>query len=374
MQNELTVLAPGRVNLLGEHIDYNDGMVLPVAIDRSVRLSFKPLAEPQVFLHAEDFDAHVIFDFDSINEKNDIFGKKLPAWAIYPAGVAWALHQNGLGLPGMAGNYSSNIPIGAGLSSSAAVEVAFAFAWQTLGNWSMDRMTLARICQQAEIHYVGVNSGLMDQFASSHGVAGHALVFDTRNQEWYPVPLPDSISIVIADSGVRRSLTNSAYNERHAACQQALAILRQVFPGILALRDVTPGQLYDHKDLLPGNLYKRAQHVVEECARVEKAVLLLNKADIAGFGELMYAGHRSLRDLYEVSCPELDRLVEIAGSLPGCLGARLTGAGFGGCTVNLVEETAASSFTERLKEKYAQATGGQAQVYTCKASEGVHLT
>ena len=373
MGAEQTVIAPGRVNLLGEHVDYNAGPVLPAAIDRAVRLKFSPRAGTQMHLVALDLKAETRFDLDSLGRKKDIYGRPLPAWALYPAGVAWALQQHGLEVRGLEGIYTSDVPIGAGLSSSAAVEVAFACAWQALGGWKIDPMCLAQDCQQAEVQYVGLNSGLMDQFASVHGVAGHALYFDTRSLAWKPIPLPAGTALVIADSGVRRSLAGSAYNERHAACEQAVTLLRQALPAIQALRDVSPAQLTAYAQLLPEVVYKRARHVVEECERVDQAVVLLEQGQAQAFGRLMFAGHASLRDLYEVSCPELDRLVEIAGSLPGCLGARLTGAGFGGCTVNLVEEGQALSFVEELKEVYAQKTGRMSQVYLCKASQGAHI-
>ena len=373
MVGKLLAVAPGRVNLLGEHVDYNDGPVLPAAIDQAVRLSFEPLPEPLVHLVAPDLGGEVTFPLDALQTRMDTGGQPLPGWALYPAGVAWVFQQQGLTVQGLDGIYSSDIPIGAGLSSSAAVEVAFAVAWQHLGGWKIDRMRLAQLCQQAEVKYVGVNSGLMDQFASAHGVAGHALYFDTRSLFWKPIPLPNGTAIVIADSGVRRSLTNSAYNERHAACEQAVALLRQSLPTIQALRDVTPGQLSENAHLLPPIIYKRARHVVEECARVDQAVHLLEAGDALHFGELMVAAHASLRDLYEVSCPELDQLVEIAASLEGCLGARLTGAGFGGCTVNLVQEQNAPAFVARLQRGYQQITGQQVQVYVSQASQGAHL-
>ena len=300
---EHTVIAPGRVNLLGEHVDYNDGPVLPIAIDRAVHLTFKPSSEPQAHLRAMDLKAEETFNLavEALEAKVDIHGRRLPSWAIYPAGVARVLQKHGLAVSGLDGSYTSDVPIGAGLSSSAAVEVAFAAAWQVLGGWELDRMSLARFCQQAEVEYVGVNSGLMDQFASVHGVAGHALYFDTRSLQWHPIPLPIGTSIVIADSGVRRSLTNSAYNERHAACKQAVTLLRQTLPTIRALRDVTPSELTAYTQLLPEVIYKRARHVVEECARVDQAVELLKAGRSQAFGQLMFAGHASLRDLYEVS-------------------------------------------------------------------------
>jgi galactokinase len=368
-----TIIAPGRVNLLGEHVDYNDGPVLPAAIDRTVRLTFKGMNGVEVHLDAVDLKAEVTFSLNSLDKRVDIHNKPLPQWAYYPAGVAWAFQQHGLNTQGMVGTFTSDIPIGAGLSSSAAVEVAFALAWQTLGGWVIDRMNLAQYCLQAEVEYIGLNCGLMDQFASAHGIAGHALYFDTRSLEWQPIPLPANTLIVIADTGLRRSLTNSAYNERHAACQQAVSLLKPAMPGIRALRDVSLQELVLNAPLLPETIYKRARHVVEECDRVNQAVQLLQRGDVSSFGHLMYAGHASLRDLYQVSCPELDQLVEIASTIPGCLGARLTGAGFGGCTVNLVQESQALNFISKLTQGYFQASGTHAQIYSCKLSQGAHL-
>jgi galactokinase len=269
--------------------------------------------------------------------------------------------------------YTSNVPIGSGLSSSAAVEVGFAVLWQALDGWSVERMTLAQLCQRAENDYVGLACGLMDQFASTHGVEGHALYFDTRSLEWQPVPLPVGSALVVADSGVRRSLATSAYNERRSSCEEAVKILRQFMPGIHSLRDVLPTEFAAYSDQLPPIVRKRAEHVVKEIARVQTALTALHRSDSRTFGALMFAGHASLRDLYEVSIPELDALVNIARDLPGCLGARLTGAGFGGCTVNLIEESKAKEFIAGLQAGYQQATGRLAQVYLCRASQGATI-
>ena len=366
-------VAPGRVNLLGEHVDYNDGPVLPAAIDRSVQLAFTPRSDRRVRLRALDLGEEASFFLDGLEDKTDTDGQPLPAWALYPAGVAWALQGAGYTVAGMEGAFTSDIPIGAGLSSSAALELAFAVAWRELGGWQASPMELALLCQRAENRYVGVNCGLMDQFASAHGVEGHALYFDTRTLEWRPIPLPKGTVIIIADSGVRRSLSSSAYNERRNACEQAVKLLRRNLPAIRALRDVTPEQFEALASTLPEVVRKRARHVVEECARVERAVVCLQAGDVAAFGQLMFAGHASLRDLYEVSTPELDALVEIAGGLPGCHGARLTGAGFGGCTVNLVAEELAENFIGKLKAGYREATGREAQVYLCRASRAAHV-
>ncbi|HEX9019557.1 MAG TPA: galactokinase [Anaerolineaceae bacterium] len=367
------VTAPGRVNLLGEHVDYNDGFVLPAAIDRDVTIAANPRADRSVHLTALDLNQTTDFDLDHLDEKRDLNGAQLPGWALYAAGVAWVLQKRGFTTQGVDAWFTSNVPIGAGLSSSAAVEVAFATLWRAMGGWQCDQMTLAQMCQQAENQYVGVNCGLMDQFASAHGVAGHALYLDTRSLDWRPVQMPAGVAIVIADSKVRRSLANSAYNERRASCEEAVRLLKPDLPGIRALRDVTPEQFHQLAGKLPMIVRMRAQHVVEECARVETAIKMLEAGDAAGFGQLMYAGHASLRDLYEVSCPELNVLVDTARTLPGCLGARLTGAGFGGCTVNLVEENMATSFIEALKAQYLQATGKHADVYLCHASQGPQI-
>ncbi len=363
--------APGRVNLLGEHIDYNAGAVLPAAIDRAVRLAADPRHDRLVRLHALDLHQEATFSLDELEARRDIDGQPLPAWALYPAGVAWVLQQHGLAVSGMEGAYTSDVPIGAGLSSSAAVEVAFAALWQALGGWEADKMRLALLSQEAENKYVGVNCGLMDQFASAHGIEGHAVYFDTRDLTWRAVPLPAGSVIVIANSGVKRSLAASAYNQRRAACEQAVSLLKAALPTIRSLRDVSTEDFARNAHLLPEEVRKRARHVVTECARVDDAMRLLAAGDAAGFGRLMYAGHASLRDDYEVSCPELDLLVDTARRLPGCWGARLTGAGFGGCTVNLVQEQHAGEFIEGLKTGYKQGCGRSAEVYLCRASRGV---
>lgn len=369
----LLVRAPGRVNLLGEHVDYNDGPVLPAAIDRAVFLAATSTSNEIITLYAKDFDDQVSFSLQSLEAKCDIHNKPLPKWAYYPAGVAWSLKKAGLEVSGLQAAYSSDIPIGSGLSSSAAVEVAFAVAWSACGGWDGDKMKMARLCQQAENGYVGVASGLMDQFASLHGVEDHTLYFDTRSLVWEALPLPPSTALVIADTGIRRNLADSGYNERRRSCERAVKILQTHLPEIGSLRDVSPVELAALSEFLPVPVRQRAEHVVKEIARVETAVIALRRSDKRTFGALMFAGHASLRDLYEVSCPELDILVEIAHPLPGCLGARMTGAGFGGCTVNLVEETETQNFIKSLRTAYQEEVGHTPQIYLCKASEGARL-
>ena len=362
--------APGRVNLLGEHVDYNGGIVLPAAIDRAVSIAAAPTGDDLITLRALDLYQQVSFRIGDLEQRVDVQGSPLPHWALYPAGVAWSLRQAGYAVSGMEAVYTSDVPIGAGLSSSAAVEVCFGTVWRALGGWQMECMELARLCQRAENQYVGVNCGLMDQFASACAVEGHALYFDTRSLDYHPVSLPPGTAIIIADSGIRRSLANSAYNERRAACEQAVELLRKYLPEISSLRDVTTVEFAAYSEYLPPLICKRAEHVVKEIHRVEMAVNALRGADAKLFGGLMFAGHASLRDLYEVSVPELDILVETARNLPGIYGARLTGAGFGGCTVNLVAEAQAEAFIAGLMQGYEEKTGRQAQVYWCHASAG----
>jgi galactokinase len=368
-----TARSPGRVNLLGEHVDYNDGIVLPVAIDRSVQFTAAPTTDETIHLYAADLAESTAFHLSQLADRVDLDGQPLPGWSHYPAGVAWALRDAGLKVTGMRAVYNSDIPIGSGLSSSAAVEIGFAVLFREFGGWRVNPLDLAQLCQRAENEYVGVSCGLMDQFASVCGVAGHALFLDTCSLEWGKVPLPHDTAIVIADSGVRRSLASSAYNERRASCEQAVALLREYLPAITSLRDVSTTEFAAFGHYLPETVRMRAEHVVKEIARVESALNALRRADQRAFGALMFAGHRSLRDLYEVSTPELDLLVALAREIPGCIGARLTGAGFGGCTVNLVEAQQVKPFIQGLVAGYQRETDRQAQVYLCKASQGAHI-
>ena len=369
----LHVRSPGRVNLLGEHVDYNQGVVLPAAIDRQVDLFALPLDKRHIEITALDLGETVKIAFTDLDQKLDHQQIPLPTWALYPAGVAWAAQQHDLRLHGFKAAFRSNIPIAAGLSSSAAVEVAFALLSDSLGGWALPRLDLARLCQQAENEYVGVHSGLMDQFACAFGVPGSILRFDTRSLECRALPLPPGVELVIADTGLRRSLANSAYNDRQEDCAQAVAELKRAIPGLQSLRDLSLEDFYRLQNTLPERSALRARHVVEEMARVEAATDCLLNGDAVGLGEWMVAGHASLRDLYQVSLPEIDALVEIARGLPGCYGARLTGAGFGGCTVNLVQTRHVDRFIAALQSDYHVKTGREPQVFACKASKGASI-
>ncbi|HEY8694119.1 MAG TPA: galactokinase [Chloroflexota bacterium] len=348
---EQVVRAPGRVNLIGEHTDYNDGFVLPLAIDLELRLSFQPRADGRVVLRSRE----------APEESLHLPGSgDLPAWGRYVEGV-YAL----LGLSvGIEGEVSSDIPLGDGLSSSAALELATARALVAANNQAWDALPMARLAQRAEIEYAGNRCGIMDQLAVGQGQAGHALLIDCRSLEVRPVPLPSNLAIVVCDSAKPRQLVDSAYNNRRAACETAA---RQL--GVPALRDATA-------DMLPGlpeELEKRARHVVAENQRVLDFVVALDAGDSRRLGELMHASHASLRDLYEVSCPELDLLVDLAVALPGCVGSRLTGAGFGGCTVSLVESPAAQSFAHELVARYRAQTTLPGRAWVCQAVDGVSL-
>jgi galactokinase len=306
-------------------------------------------------------------------QKVEVGGQPLPAWALYPAGVMWALREAGRTTASLRGVYASNIPQGSGLSSSASVEMAFALAWQTLDGWSLSAMQRALLGQRAENQYVGVNCGIMDQFASACGEKDRLLCLDCRSLEWQTLPLPKDVAIVIADTTVRRALTSGEYNKRRADCEEAVRILAAHLPGVTSLRDVALADFNGLASQLPQRVEKRARHVVEEIDRSQRAIAMLEHGDLRQFGELLNECHVSLRDLYEVSIPELDTMVDVAQALPGCYGARVTGAGFGGCTVNLVARDQADSFSQALAAGYHSRTGTQPEIYICSASQGAEV-
>ena len=365
--------APGRVNLLGEHVDYNNGFVLPAAIDRATYIAFSPTNSDQTTLIAADLNQQASFSPTNIPSKTQTDSSPLPDWAHYPAGVMWTLLEEKLSTAPMNAVYASNVPRGSGLSSSASVEMAFMIAWQALSDWTLPAMQRALLGQKAENQYVGVNCGIMDQFASACGVENNLLLLDCRSLEWKTIPLPEDIAIVIADTMVRRKLTSGEYNKRRAACEEAVRLLQEDLPEIKSLRDVSVEDFNRFAGKLPDEVSKRARHVVEEIERTNQAEGLLEAGNIHQFGKLMNECHISLRDLYEVSCPELDSMVRIAQSLDGCYGARLTGAGFGGCTVNLVAHEKAEVFARFLAKGYQSETGYQPEIYITHASNGAGL-
>ena len=367
------VRAPGRVNLLGEHVDYNDGFVLPAAIDRATYVAFSPTSTNLSTLLAADFNQQTSFSPQTIPLKTQLDGSPLSEWAYYPAGVMWSLNEEQLETRGMNAVFASDVPRGSGLSSSASVEMAFMLAWQTLSNWTLPSMQRALLGQKAENQYVGVNCGIMDQFASACGVENKLLLLDCRSLEWKTIPLPEDVSIVIADTTVRRKLTSGEYNKRRAACEEAVHLLKKDLPNVRSLRDVSVEEFNRFADKLPEEVSKRARHVVVEIERSNQAEELLEAGNIQRFGELMNQCQASLRDFYEVSSPELNAMASIAQSLDGCYGARLTGAGFGGCTANLVAREKADEFAQTLAVRYEAETGLHPEIYITRASNGAEL-
>jgi galactokinase len=384
---EVVARAPGRVNLIGEHTDYNDGFVLPIAIDRAVWIAASPCRSQLATIVALDFGQSATFRISEVQPGSRAgwigypaphttgAGPAAPApgWAAYPAGVAWSLREAGCALSGIDAVITSDVPIGAGLSSSAAVEVAFATAWQQLAGFSLPKPNRARACQRAENEFVGVKCGIMDQTISVMGRAGHALLIDCRDLSTQHVPLPAGYAVVVGDTRLERSLAGSAYNERWAQCEDAVRRLRAHDPSIRALRDVTPEFLSRYADDLPEVTRKRARHVVGENARVLESVEALKSGDVEQFGQAMIASHASLRDDYQVSCRELDVMVEAMLRVEGVAGARMTGAGFGGCAVSLVREDAVERFLSEVPVAYQQATGIEPAVYVCRASDGAGI-
>ncbi|MGC9467895.1 MAG: galactokinase [Anaerolineae bacterium] len=361
----IVVRAPGRVNLIGEHTDYNDGFVLPVAVDRAAWLAVSPRDDAWATVRAVDMG----------NDEKTFPVDQVPAssggWADYPKGVVWAYLERGLNPKGINATLTSDVPVGAGMSSSAAVEVAFAYAWAQLSDFELDLPSLALLCQKAENEYVGVNCGIMDQMISACGKAGHAMMLDTRTLERGYFSMPEGVAVVVADSMVRRALSGSEYNVRRAQCEQAVSVLQEHLPDVKALRDVSPEQLERYRDELSDVVYRRARHVVTENQRVLQVARSLYEGDMEDVGERLVEGHQSLRDDYEVSIPELDTLVEAATDVTGCYGARLTGAGFGGCIIALAQEEAVPQLEDHLGEIYEAAYGKQPAVYVTRPDDGV---
>ncbi len=358
------VHAPGRVNLIGEHTDYNEGFVLPVAIDLGISIALVPTDDPRVELTLAASGETGVFDVHGVGDRQGF-------WLDYVAGMAWALGEAGTGPRGFRGLLASDLPQGAGLSSSAAIEVVAAWALSGGDRPPLDPMRLVHVVQRSENGYIGLNNGIMDQFASVFGEPGRALLLDCRSLEHRSVPLPlDDVALVACHSGSPRKLEASAYNERRSQCEAAVAAIAAVEPGVTALRDVTPSMLDRVRDRLAPVAARRAEHIVAENQRVLDVIAAFEAGDLDAVGRLFYASHASLRDLYEVSSPELDALVEIARATPGVIGARLTGAGFGGCTINLVRRDAVEALREAVMRDYPARTGLVPRVFPVEASAG----
>ena len=364
-QADVTVQAPGRVNLIGEHTDYNEGFVFPSAIDRWVVVAARSRVDSRVRIYSAMHEEVAEFQVDDVLVAQG-------NWADYPKGVVREFQKLGHSLCGFDAAIVGNVPMGAGLSSSAAVEMAVGKGLVVLNRIEINGPDLALLGQRAENHFVGVNCGIMDQFISANGRAGHALFLDCRDLSFELVPLfGDGVQIVICNSSVTRGLTDSAYNDRRSACESGVSLLAGAMGAdIRALRDVSMEMLDVYGGALSETVLRRCRHVITENERTQRAVALLKDGDLSGFGQLMVVSHESLRDDYEVSGEELDLLVEIALNVPGVLGARMTGAGFGGCTVNVVERDAVPALTDAINERYSRATGLSPEIYICSAVNG----
>ena len=359
--------APGRVNLIGEHTDYNEGFVLPAAIGFSCWVGISPRADGKLIVYSENFrEAH--------ETRWDALGAHGAGhWWDYPLGVAWALQGAGYRLRGADIYIAGDVPLGAGLSSSAAIEVSTGYALLSAAGHAVDRTKLALLCQRAENEYVGARVGIMDQFVSCHGRAGQALLIDCRSLEYKAIRLPAKVSLVICNTMVKHKLQAGEYNVRRAECEEAVRKLSAAMPTIGSLRDVSLEQLAQNRSLLPETLYRRCRHVVSENQRVQKVAELFEQGKTEGLRELMAASHQSMRDDYEISCRELDTMVEIAARQRGVYGARMTGGGFGGCTINFVDVEHAAEFQRRVSAEYESAIGLHPDIYICEASQGAEL-
>ena len=358
--------APGRVNLIGEHTDYNDGFVMPAAIGFYCWAAIAPRQDRRLAIHSEEFRDQIEVDLDTPASN----AKPARAWSDYPVGVAVQLQKAGFRLRGANLLIHGEVPIGAGLSSSASIEVATALALAAVSGQAIHRVQLARICQEAESDFVGMKCGIMDQFISLHGRQNHALLLDCRSLDFELVSVPESVRLVICNTGVKHEHAAGEYNRRRADCEEAVSSLKKALPQIRALRDVSSKQLEEHRGLLSGVAFKRALHVVNENERVLRGGAALRSGDLRLFGKCMAESHASLRDLYEVSCRELDVMVEIANQQKGVYGARMTGGGFGGATINLVDAPCAEQFAANVSTAYRKATGISPEIYTCTLVDG----
>lgn len=356
--------APGRVNLIGDHTDYNHGYVMPAAIDFDCWVAAWKRSDHKLVVRSENFQGthEVGLSHDAV--------RRSQSWHDYPVGVALQLEACGYQLQGGNLLIHSDVPIGAGLSSSAAIEVATAYALMDLSGHTINPIEMARICQKAENEFVGARCGIMDQFVSLHGRAGHALMLDCRSLDYEFISIPRSVTLVICNTMVKHAVASGEYNKRRAECEEAVRRLSAVLPNLKALRDLNREELDRHRSALTETLWRRACHVVSENARVLNAAATLRSGDFAGFGKTLAESHKSLRDFYEVSCPELDLMVELASRQKGIYGARMTGGGFGGCTINLVDTTHADTFRREISDAYEESTGLYPQTYACSAAGG----
>ena len=362
--------APGRVNLIGEHTDYNDGFVLPAAIDLYTWTAIGPRNDHKLQVFSENLNEAAEIDLAATAPQ------PRDAWSDYVHGVALMLGKAGIPISGADIVIHSNVPTGAGLSSSAALEVSVASALLAASGTALPLTEVARLCQRAENEFVGARVGIMDQFASCFGSANHAILLDCRSLDYQLLPLPHGITMVICNTMVKHGHSGGEYNDRRAQCEEGVRLLKQYYPGIRALRDVTLAQLEAQRSevrrqRIPELIYRRCHHVVSENERVLRTVGALRKGDLPAVGVCMAESHLSMKNDYEISCAELDIMVELAEKLPGLIGARMTGGGFGGCTINLVHDAAVPQFREQIRSAYQQATGIAAEIYVSTAGAGV---
>jgi galactokinase len=356
--------APGRVNLIGEHTDYNDGFVLPAAIGFSCWVACAPRNDRKLVIYSEKFDETVGTNLDEPG------GRGTGQWSDYCNGVAWALERAGYRLNGADLFILSDVPLGSGLSSSAALEVAVGYALLDVASHAVEPGKLALLCQQAENEFVGARCGIMDQFVSCQGRSGAALFLDCRSLDFRLVPIPAEVRFVICNTMVRHEIAGGEYNARRAECELGVRILSSRLSGIRALRDVSITALESNRDLLGETVYKRCRHVIAENQRTQDAASALQQGDIGLLQRLMAASHRSLRDDFEVSCRELDIMVDLAMRQSGALGSRMTGGGFGGCTINLVNAAHAEEFCKCMAAGYESETGLRPDIYISEPSQG----
>ena len=356
--------APGRVNLIGEHTDYNDGFVLPSAIGFYNHVAVSPRADRKLVLRSTEYSGRFEFDVSNLPQQ------KQGDWCDYVLGIAQQFEREGTTIQGANLLVHGEVPVGSGLSSSAALEVATALALQSLNGKRFPLKQIAQLCQSAENEFVGARVGIMDQFVSCFGEKGRAVLIDCRSLDYGLVPIPAEVSFVICNTMVKHENSGGEYNRRREQCELGVRLLYKFYPGITALRDVSVDQLAAHESDLPPLVYRRCLHVVRENERTLEAARLFHSGDLASVGRLMHASHESLRDLYEVSCSELDTMVESAEGLAGYIGGRMTGGGFGGCTINLVRRGDAESFAQAVAKRYRERTGVQPDVFVCSAADG----
>jgi galactokinase len=367
--------APARVNLIGEHTDYCDGFVMPAAIDFSTVVAISRRNDGRLLVHSINYDEHIDFSLvEFLNRRfAELRGSAEVHWTDYVAGVLWALREHGVPVAdGFSMTIEGDVPLGAGLSSSASIEVATAFAVLGVTSFDLPLEKVAQLCRHAENDFVGANVGIMDQFVSCCGAQDHAVMIDCRSLQYTLAPIPPDVRIVICNSMVKHSVAGGEYNTRRAEIEEGTQILRRHKPEIQALRDASVEDLEHWGSEMPDNVRRRCRHVISEDNRVLAAVEAFRAGDLARFGQLMREAHISLRDDFEASCKEIDILVDLANQQRGCFGARLTGGGFGGCTVNLVAAENAEAFTDAMRNGYKHATSIDADIYTTRASAGAH--